>query len=65
MLITKIYLTVLMVVQGGPTPPPPPPPNSPTPPGLLVPIDENLWVLGIAALVIMFFAARRRSLKAN
>ncbi|MGB5983518.1 MAG: hypothetical protein WBG46_15375 [Nonlabens sp.] len=54
-----------MVVQSGPAPPPPPPPNSPTPPGLLVPIDENLWVLGIAALVILFFAARQRSVKTN
>lgn len=53
-----------MVVQG-PMPPPPPAPGAPTPPGLLVPIDENLWVLGVAALVIAFVIVRKRNLKFN
>lgn len=60
MLISNLYLHVLLLVQG---PPSPPPPNAPTPPGLQIPIDENIWVLVVAAIAIIFYAVGKKKFK--
>ncbi|ARN78661.1 hypothetical protein BST97_12035 [Nonlabens spongiae] len=60
MLISNLYLHVLLLVQG---PPSPPPPGAPTPPGLRVPIDENIWVLVLAAVAIIVYAVAKKRFK--
>ncbi len=60
MLISNLYLHVLLLVQGGPTPPPP---GAPTPPGLRVPIDENIWVLALAAVAIIAYTVAKKKCK--
>lgn len=62
MLITKFFTVALLVLQGG-GPTPPPPGFGPTPPGLPVPLDENLNVLFVAALILIVVVSRRYTQK--
>ena len=60
MLISNLYLHILLLVQDAPSPPPPGPP---TPPGLRVPIDENIWVLAIAAIALIVYVVGKKHFK--
>jgi hypothetical protein len=64
MLFTKFATIILIAIQtGGPAPPPPAPPGGITPPGLPVPLDANLWVLVVVAIIMVIIASKKISKK--
>jgi hypothetical protein len=64
MILTNFNFFCVMLLQRVPPPPNVPGKNSPTPPGLIVPLDTNIWILLIIAIVMIAYVTLPRLKKA-
>lgn len=65
MIVNKLHIIFLALIQQVPPPPGATAKSGPTPPGDVIPLDTDIWILLVIAMVIIAYVALPKLNKAS